>query len=195
MYVDIRVSSCYPLDVVSVNYATCDISVNRQVPQMSRQTNHPIKAVPWIFFYSGGFPVACFKGKKNIPSLQAFINKALQEAENRRQRTQNTFVPPNQGAGNMYSGGQYSRAPSQGHPQGGRPQGGRPQGPPPKYWKPEIGKAPSITGIVKGGGNTQYSYLGNQVQEEDEEKALVPEDITPHNKPWDSGYRRMGTFD
>jgi len=58
-----------------------------------------------------------------------------------------------------------------------------------------MGKSPSVKGIVKGGGNSQYSYLNDQVEEEDDDRAQVPENVTPHNKPWESGYRKMGTFD
>lgn len=166
-----------------IRYATCDISSNRRVPQLSRETNYPIQAVPWIFFYSGGYPVARFKGKKNVPSIQAFIGKALIEAQ-KRQRPKRSFVPQGQRGSH---GGSYPQ---------GRPHGGPPDQPgQPKYWKPEMGKSPSVKGIVKGGGNSQYSYLNDQVEEEDDDRAQVPENVTPHNKPWESGYRKMGTFD
>lgn len=175
-----------------VTYAVCDIAINKEVPQLSRQTNNPIQAVPWIFFYSDGYPVARFKGKKNIPSIQAFVGKALQEAQNRRRRTQSNFVPQqSQQGGNMYNG-QYGQSHTGGY-QGGN-QGGR--GNPNKYWKPEIGKTPKMGGIVKGGGGaSQYSYLGNEVEEEDDIKALMPDNVTPHNKPWQSEYRKVSSFD
>lgn len=150
-----------------IHYAICDLSQFPGVTQLSQRTNYPIKAVPWIFFYSGGFPVARFKGNRNIPSIQAFVGKALQEVQNRQQRGQRSFVSP----------------------QGAPPQGAYPNQTPSKYWKPDMDKTPSLRGALKG--NEQYSYMGEGVEEEDD-KIRIPEDITPHNMPWKAGYKKLG---
>ena len=64
-----------------------------------------------------------------------------------------------------------------------------------KIWMPEIGKAPSMAGALKGGSsNVQYAYL-NMADEEDVDKLLLPDSVTPHNEPWTSGYKKMGTID
>lgn len=173
-----------------ISYAICDIGQNRRIPMMSQQTGNPIKAVPWIFFYSGGTPIAHFKGRKNLPSIQAFIGKALQEVQRRQQMSQQSFVPSTQQGGQYHPqmGGQgYGRGRAMGHPQ-------PPPGQQPRYWKPDMGKAPSMQGIVKGGGNTQYSYL-SQVEEEDDTKASLPDQVTPHNMPWGTSYKTLGTMD
>jgi len=156
-----------------IKYAVCDVTPPCRVPLLSRETGHAINAVPCIFIYSGGFPVAKYKGRRNLPSLQAFIGKALQAAQSRQQRIQRPFVP-NAGHRPYPSAPNFTQQP--------------------KYWKPEMGKEPSVKGIVKGQGNTQYSYL-NEVEEEDDTKAFIPEQVTPHNMPWGTGYKKMGTLD
>ena len=134
-----------------VSYAICDISTAIEVPKLSRQTNNQSQAVPWIFFYSDGFPVARFKGKKNIPSIQAFVGKALIEAQSRKRRAQSNFVPQGQTYGHQEQ----------------------------RNWK----QPPKNS-----------SYLG-EVEEEEDPHALMPTNVTPHNKPWESEYRKMNSFD
>jgi len=166
-----------------IRYAVCDISQHQNVTRLSQLTNYPIKAVPWIFLYSGGFPVARFKGKRNAPSVQAFVGKALQEVQNRQRRSQRSFVPQQPGTVNYpQNNTQRSQYPNQPQQQ-------------PKYWKPDMDKTPSMRGVLKGGAeSSQYSYLGEGLGEDDD-KAKLPEDVTPHNMPWGSGYKRMGTLD
>jgi len=40
----------------------------------------------------------------------------------------------------------------------------------------------------------KYERLG-EVDEEDDSKFLIPTEVTPHNKPWDNNYKKMGTLD
>nr|QBK85524.1 MAG: thioredoxin-like protein [Marseillevirus LCMAC101] len=182
-----------------VKYAICDLTDARDIIAMSHQTKTQIQKVPYMILYCDCRPHARFKGEKNIPALRSFICKALAAAP----------APPQQGfmqqQGNMYSGGggegnynqqqiasqipaQYQR---QQQIQGGPGQG---QGND-KFWMPELGKTPTMTGALRGGtGNTQYAYLGT-VDDVDEEKLLMPDQVIPHNEPWMAQYKKLGTMD
>ncbi len=163
-----------------INYGMVDLTPNRNVINMSRQTNTPIQAVPSLIFYINGRPHAKYNGKKNIQALRGFIAKALQSAP-----------PPV-----VHQGGGADRGSHQSDAFMPR-QGYQPQqypGSQPKVHMPEGLKSPSMQGIVKGGGRSNYAYL-NPVDEEDEEKLEMPEHVTPHNMPWESGYKKIGTLD
>ena len=177
--------------------AIINLTGARDVISMSRLTSTPIQTVPSIMLYFNGRPLAKFTGKKNVPALQSFITKALQHAPQTTMKapppSQGGFMPQQHG---MYGSGGYHHpqlAPQQGqsgiNQQGGPHQSGRS-----KFWMPEIGKAPSLNGVVKGDGTNQYAYL-NDLDEEDEQQLLLPGQVTPHNVPWESNYKRLGTVD
>jgi hypothetical protein len=63
-----------------------------------------------------------------------------------------------------------------------------------KYYAPEIDKGPNMRGVLKGDQNSQYAHL-NDIDEEDEEKMLIPKQVTPHNVPWESTYKKIETVD
>jgi len=176
-----------------VAYAICNLGNARDVISMSHQTKTQIQKVPCIILYVDGRPHARFKGEKNIPALRSFCSRALAAAPPAQQQD---FV---QQQGNMYGGGGqggYSQQPpvSQMPPQYQRQQQGQGQGKD-KFWMPELGKTPTMTGALRNAGsNTQYAYLGT-VDDEDEDKLLVPNQVIPHNEPWMSQYKKIGTMD
>ena len=157
-----------------------------------------------ILYQGPGAPHARFKGEKSVHALKSFIINAMQHAP---AQPQQGFMQPQ---GNMYSGGggagggggsysqqqmstQYQRQqpPLQGG-QGGP--GPSPQGKD-KFWMPELGKTPTMTGALRGGAGTEkYAYLGT-VDDEDDEKLLTPDHVIPHNEPWMSQYKKLGTMD
>jgi hypothetical protein len=138
-----------------VVFAICDISIHTNPVDLSRQTNNPIQAVPWLVFYSDGAPIAKFKGKKNIPSIKNFIENVIVIAQQRKQVSQKTFMAPPQG--NIYN---------------------QPQPSSQRYYKPEIAGAPPMQRQ-----NTQYAIMESTENENDELEEL-PEGVIPHNKPW-----------
>lgn len=155
-----------------VTCAILDVTQNRDVVIWSRSTSTPISAVPVLILYVNGRPRAKFNGTKNIPSIQAFITKALQAEPSGP--PQQPFMPHQQsppGQQNMYGGG-YS-APPGSHPGGGG-------APPGKSYMPEIGSAPSMKGIIKG-----YA-TGNNVEEDEDARLIVPDTVIPHNTPWEA---------
>jgi len=158
-----------------VNCAILDITKNRDVVVWSRDTNTAITAVPVLILYINGRPHAKFNGTKNIPSIQTFITKALQTnpagSSSQQFMPQSSHSPhpphPPQGQSNMYGGG-YGPAQHQYGQQDG------------KFHMPEIGAAPSMKGVIKG-------YVsGNNVEDDDEARLLVPDTVIPHNTPWEA---------
>ena len=182
-----------------VKYAICDLTNARDVIAMSHQTKTQIQKVPHIILYINGRPHARFRGDKNVPMLRSFIAKALAQAPTQQQQG---FMQ--QQPGNMYGGGggNYnqqqidSQTPPQYQRQQQQQQQGQGQGQgKDKFWMPDIQKAPTMTGALRDGGSgTRYAYLGN-VDDEDEDKLLVPDQVIPHNEPWMSQYKKIGTMD
>ena len=186
-----------------VKYAICDLTNARDIITMSHQTKCQIQKVPFIVLYANHRPHARFRGDKNIPSLESFIGNALAVAPQQQQE----FVQQ-QSQGNMYGGrdqsfnqqppssqmsAQYQRQQQERY-QGGQGQN-QSQGKD-KFWMPELGKAPTMTGALRGGsgGSEKYAYLGT-VDDETEDKLLVPDQVIPHNEPWMSQYKKIATMD
>lgn len=191
-----------------VNYAVINLTSSREVVAMSRTTTTPIQSVPIVLLYVNGNPLAKYNGKKSIPAMKSFVSKALphappQQYQAQAQTQQQTFMPQQEGGGggqSMYGNGGYNHpkmGPQQG--QAGYNQQHGPQQPTPqdgqsKTWMPEIGKAPNMQGVIKGSGGSEYAYL-NDVEEDDAEKLMLPNQVTPHNVPWEGSYKKMGTVD
>lgn len=161
-----------------VSHAVLDVSDNRDVVLSSRETNTPIAAVPVIILYVNGRPHAKFSGTKNIPSIQNFVTKALQVRDTGAgPQRQQQFMPSTATKG----GGKVRH---HGDPHGD--QHGVPGG---KAWVPEIGAAPSMKGIIKGAGGRSGGYAnGMNVEEDDEPRLMIPDNVIPHNSPWDAEF-------
>ena len=175
-----------------IDYAIADLSYDHKIIMMSRDTSTPIAKVPFIMIYANGHPVAKYKGSKSIQQIKQFISQILQRIP-KPQQSQPGFMPHgSHGQGNIYEGNQYPNTglpPRQQQHAGYTTQRGNPGG---NYHKPEIGKAPSLQGIIKGGGGNEYAFL-NQAEEEDDEKLLIPDQVTPHNMPWEGSYNKVTT--
>lgn len=141
-----------------VTHAVLDVTQHREVVQTSRDTTTPITAVPVLILYMNGRPLAKFSGNKNIPSIQGFITKALQASMQTQAQPSQTFMP--------------QQAPSQSS------RGG-------KTYAPDIGAAPSMKGIIKGAGRGGYAN-GNNVEDDDEPRLMIPDNVIPHNAPWEA---------
>jgi len=177
-----------------INYGIISVDIHRDVVQMSRQTSAAISSVPFFILYIDGKPLAKYTGKKDVMSMRSFIVKAMQSIQSRAPDiSQSTVIPqlPPTGGGGMYGNGGYSH-PNLAPPTYSNNPGARQNDS--QYHMPEIGNAPNLKNVIKGGNTSQYAYL-NDVEEEDEEKLLVPNMVTPHNVPWESSYKKMGTAD
>lgn len=154
-----------PKQETRVNCATLNITQNKDVVIMSRDTSTPITAVPILILYINGQPYARFNGTKNIESIRAFITKALSSNPSGQHQQQFMQTPVQQ---NMYGG---SRPPAaQGGPAYNQS----------KSFMPEIGTAPSMKGIIKG-----YAS-GNNVEDDEDSTLFIPDTVIPHNRPWEA---------
>ena len=166
------------MDTSKVNtYATINITRNRDVAKMAMNTSTPIPHVPMFILYVNNEPKAIHKGKRELQAIRDSIYGALSKI----QTTQGFMPPPQQNQGppqgsqeqrSMYGQGRF--APPQLAPQ-------------PNYYQPEIPQSSQRP-------QSQYANL-NDVDEEDEERLLTPVQVTPHNVPWESSYKKMGTLD
>jgi thioredoxin-like negative regulator of GroEL len=73
-----------------VAYGVVNISSDSQVAKMSRNTTTPVSSVPFLLLYKDGRPIAKFTGKRNIPSIKSFIEKALKSVP----PSQQSFAQP-----------------------------------------------------------------------------------------------------
>lgn len=163
--------------IQGVTFLVADLSNDRNIIMMSRQTNTPIEKVPYILLYINGRPLAKFNGKKNIPSLRNFISKALAAAP--RQQPQSSFVQQ-----------PYSQQP----PQQTYPQPQQHQQPPSRVYQPDLKMPKGMNSAIRGNNSGGYQYM-QDVEEDDETKLDVPEQVTPYNTPWDTKYKKMGELD
>jgi len=154
-----------------ISYGVINISAHRDVARMSQSTTTQIKSVPFIMIYVNTRPKAIYRGKRNITSIQSFIGKILESSN-----ASSPFMPPTGGSGGYSYSTKPGHAGYSGH-QPAAPGGSR-------VWMPEgMKKTPKLGGIVKG--HNPYAQLGD-VEDEDDQKLLVPAEVTPHNLPWES---------
>lgn len=160
-----------------IQYGIVDLDnpQNRSIVQMSRETKTPISHTPHIVFYSSGRPFAKYTGKYNIGSIQSFIGKVTAR------------VPPPDTQ--QFSNPQFSQQP-QGGMYGAPTQygGGQPPRQGGLYQPEQLGSAPNMASLSGGGGNDRYSQVN--IEDDEEIQMLIPPDITPYTKPWESAYRR-----
>ncbi len=66
---------------------------------------------------------------------------------------------------------------------------------PQQTYAPQMESMPNMQSVLQGNmGSNNYAYANN-IEDQDEDKMDLPEQITPHNAPWQSEYKRLGTFD
>jgi hypothetical protein len=176
---------------VRISYGILDVTRNKDVVQWSRQTSTPITAVPILILYLNGKPYAKFNGTKNIPSLQNFITKALQTIPSASGQSFMQNNRPGNEHGNMYGpvspssgGGGYPQPGAQTYGSDYGVSSSRSQGPQKNV--PDLGKAPSMKGALKGGGSPGYTSGGNYVEDDDDSRLMIPDSVTPWNAPWEA---------
>lgn len=153
----------------NVKYGICDLSAGREIIGWSRSTTTPIQNVPHILFYFNGMPVARYKGERSEMNILSFISKMMRQLPSTPPPQQQVQNGPNN---NFMQNSNYNAPPQD-----------------QKIYKPEFGATPSM----KKGNAGGYQLLGG-VDEEDDNKLLIPDDVTPYNTPW-ATYKTMGTLD
>jgi thiol-disulfide isomerase/thioredoxin len=151
-----------------IGYAILDISSpsERAVVRMSRDTSTSIDTVPYIVMYNNGSPVAKYKGKKTYQAVQSFITEILQIIERQKQTRPFIHDPAKNGAYGPYSS--YA-GPSE-----------------TKIHMPVI--AGKLPGKAQHGPPNPYM---NDVEEEEDDVLMIPDEITPHNTPWKCDYKKL----
>ncbi len=142
-----------------IAYAITDVTVNRDIIGMSRQTSVPIQKTPMLIFYSNGSPIAKFTGNLDVNSLSGFITKAMNESARRSQQNQ---------------------------------QFARPQQPPQQGL---YGQRPTYQPEQPQRRNNPYQTLGSGIEEEDDDKLLVPTTIIPKTQPWMGTFKEMSSME
>lgn len=142
-----------------VDYAVVNLSHNRDITLMSRNTRTPIRKVPFIIFYAEGQPVKVFtEKKKNLPVLRNFVLRTLGELQ---ARSSQSFV---------------SQPRSGSYPQ---------QTQPPSHHAKVY--APEGNDSFQQQRGTGAGFV--DMDEEEENNLASPTSIIPHNIPWDSKNR------
>lgn len=145
-----------------VTHAVIDVGQYRDVAMTSKNTSTPITAVPCLILYIDGRPHSRIPGAKNVNAVRDFITKSLQA---KPKAAQQQFMPTQNYGGN--SAVKMQQVPSSS-----------------KSYVPDIGNAPSMKGIIKG---TRGGYSGgNNIEDEDEPRLQIPDDVTPYNCPWNA---------
>lgn len=157
--------NCLTFDPVFAKFSTTDPSIvcavldvknNPEVTKNARNSSTPITGVPTLLLYINGNPHAKYGGSRNLQSIQAFVNKALESTR-----------PPAQT--NIYGG---PGAPSD-----------------PRFSNmPDIGKAPSMKRVLKADPRSNPNF----VDEDRDEKLMVPDSVTPWNVPWETELKEEG---
>lgn len=148
--------------------AVLNLSHHRDIIQQSRNTSTPIKKVPCLILYIQGRPRAVFNGKKDIPNLRKFITDVLDSAASQQQSfapQQQSFVPQQ----NMYGGAQ---------------QGGA-------VYMPESQPPKVAARMAQHDGGMAHPSMSQQCDSDDEECLMMPDQIIPHNMPWESDYKKL----
>jgi len=148
-----------------VSYGILDLTYNRDIVQLSRSTTTPIQKVPHLILYSEGRPYARFKGEKNIQSLKNFISDATPQQTPQKP----SFVQPQQQ--NMYGG-----PPTRGN-----------------VYMPESQPPRQAINMANSGIPAQQAHpsMRQQCEQDNEDCLMIPDQIIPHNMPWESDYKKL----
>ena len=178
-------------------FAAVDVDLSRDIVQMSVGTTTEVIRVPQIILYIQGRPHARFRGQdKTKVALQSFIQEALKGVNLQQgppQQNQYPQQPPQN---------QYPQQPPQNQyppPRGNafvQPQQnmyGGPSYPQNQVYMPEVNpsrQAGQIAGYGQGPAQAHPS-MQQQCDPSKEDCLQIPDQIIPHNQPWESDYKQL----
>ncbi len=150
-----------------ISYGILNLDRDRKVSNMSRDTSTPIKVVPTLIIYINGRPHAKPKGTNHtIQSLRSFISRVVSSQQAHPPQSSTSFMPPM-----SQSGGGRGYYPQQQSHQN-------------KYYMPELN-----TSKFSSKKHVQPQLGG--AEDEEEPKLETPNQVVPHNVPWEVGYRKI----
>jgi len=149
-----------------VSYGVINLSENKEVANMSRKSNTLIEAVPHFIFYSQGKPKARFRGQdKTFDAFKKFISDILLTLQ--QQPSVQLVNPPQTFVQNMYGGGNQNG----------------------NSYAPDLQNPPrGMNKMLQDGNNVANTAHPSMKQCDPEDLAclLMPENVTPHNMPWET---------
>lgn len=156
-----------------VSYGVADLTQNKEIANMSRKSNTIIEKVPHFILYVQGKPKARFVGAtKTIESFRKFLSDALIQMQ-QQPTVQIVNSPPQSFVQNMYGGNQNNG----------------------QSYVPEMQNAPrGVNRMLQDGNSVANSAHPSMKQCDPEDKncLTMPEDIIPHNMPWESDIKSLG---
>jgi len=159
----------------SLTYGIVDLQYNNGIVKMSRDTSTPIQTVPQLFMYANGRPFARFKGTRTIQSIREFITSCMSRIQQTQQSPQYpTYNNPSSfvGGGNMY-GGQTNYGGAQ-------------------MQMPDSNVPRQASQVAYGNkvAMSNHPSMQQQCDPDDEDCLMIPQNVIPHNLPWESDFRK-----
>ena len=147
--------------------ATVDLTYNRPLIGMARNSTTPIQKTPHVIMYVDGKPLAIYKSKPGLPirtNLANFVNGAMSQIP------QQTFVPRQQQQ-NIYGGTTENT----------------------NYYTPESNPPRRAINMANesGHGNIHPTVQQQQCDSDDEDCLLTPNKIIPYNQPWECELKKI----
>lgn len=166
-----------------ISYGIIDLTYNKNVVNISRNTKTPIQTVPQLYLYFEGRPYARFKGNKNIQSLESFVTNALDMYSQSVQQAPQHALAPQYG---QQSAPQERHFVQQNMYGAGSNRGG---------YAPDTQSMPrQASGMMQHGGHpvasSAHPSMPQQCDPDDDDCLFVPDQIIPHNMPWESDLRK-----
>lgn len=150
----------------SPKFGMIDVGRHRDIASSSLNSSTPVKSVPHIIFYVDGKPYALYKGAIDYNSIQSFVIKIMQNLAVSAPAMQAPVAQPQRSVAD------YSRSFGNSPQGGGSTRGGK------KFYAPEMDVNPNNMRGIKGGALPQH-------MDDKDEKLLIPEGVTPKNRPWE----------
>ena len=162
-----------------VSYGICDLTENKSVAQMSKSSTTHIQKVPSFILYTQGRPRAKFvNAEKKLNDFINFLSGTLAQLQQQPQQQPQMINAPlpqqNFVQQNMY-GGQASNGPQH---------------------VPDMPNAPRGYNKMMNGGshptaqNSVHPSM-KQCDPDDAECLATPQDLIPHNMPWEDKFRQL----
>ncbi len=170
-----------------VGYAVCDLTHDKNVITMSRNTTTAITKVPHLILYVQGAPHARFKGEsKTIAAIKNFISSALQA---QRPAPIQQYQTPQQAQPQQYAQTRQQQPAFVTQQPGQNMYGGQAGGP---AHMPEVNIPRQANNIAGANPRAQaHPSMQQQCDPENESCLLSPPDIFPYNIPWEIDYKKL----
>jgi hypothetical protein len=73
-----------PGTIIGCQFGMLNVSANKQVVAMARETVAPIEYVPYIFLYVNGRPYMRYNGPRDLQEIQKFVYEVTKNIQNKQ---------------------------------------------------------------------------------------------------------------